>query len=581
MSDATGGSGARTGPAGAGDRAAEAALAAWLGPGLEAWLATGRQVVQQSLGLPESAVGTLFGFADALLRGATAAAAASPDTGVNADAPAARARGGRRKARPAPGAGSPGEGLPVLEQAYLTWCATLDDWLERSGLDGIERARALFVMRIFKDVLAPHNALVGNAAALQRARETGGESLRRGMRNFLDDLRHNHGYPAVANRHAFTVGVDVANTPGDVVLRTELVELIQYRPTTEAVHALPLVYVFSQVNRYYLGDLTSDRSLFRALLDAGITVFAVSWRNPTPAQRNRGLDSYVDGVIRAIDAARAVTGAAQVGLVGVCAGGVTAAVAAGVLKARGRADVASLSLFINILDNRPEDSDFGLWITEASVAAQKREVRNRGLFTEKQVFEMFAWLRPEENVMAFLRSNYLLGEAPPSHPLLFWSLDYTRMPARLHGDYLDLSLHNALARGALSCLGMRVDLAQLACPAYVMAGSTDHITPWPACYRTMSLLGGPREFVLTNQNHTQTICARDDNRHLRYWRNPALPTDAAAWQAGAQEVQGHWRTHWIDWLRAHSGALREAPAVAGSARFPPLGPAPGTYVLER
>ena len=183
--------------------------------------------------------------------------------------------------------------------------------------------------------------------------------------------------------------------------------------------------------------------------------------------------------------------------------------------------------------------------------------------------------------MAFHRSNYLLGEAPPSHPLLFWSMDYTRMPARLHCDYLDLSLHNTLARGALSCLGVRVDLAGLDCPAYVMAGSTDHITPWLACYRTLSLLRGPREFVLTNQNHTQTICARDDNRHLRYWRNAALPAEAADWLAGAEEVPGHWRTHWIEWLCARSGALRDAPAAAGSATLPPLGPAPGTYVLER
>ncbi len=554
------------------------------GPASMDWFADAQRQLLSAIGLPDATAGTLFGVAQSLLHsvGAALTSGAAASAGKRARRSGTDAAATARSTSGTPASALPDDGqLPPLEQAYIAWSVALDDWLSNAGLDGMELARARFVARILKDVLAPHNSLVGNPAARQRARETKGESLRRGLRNLMDDLRHNHGYPAVANRHAFTLGVEVASTPGEVILRTELLELIQYRPVTPQVHAVPIVYVFSQVNRFYLGDLTADRSLFRALLDAGITVFAVSWRNPTPAQRNWGLDSYVDGVIRAIDAAKAITGSAQVSLVGVCAGGIATAVAAAVLRARGRSDVACLSQFINVLDNRLEDSEFGLWLTEASVAAQKREVRARGVFTEKQVFEMFAWLRPEENVMAFLRSNYLLGEEPPSHPLLFWSMDYTRMPARLHADHLELSLHNALARGELKSLGMHADLAGIDCPVYVMAGSTDHITPWPACYRSVPLFAGQCEFVLTSQNHTQTLCAREDNRHLRYWRNPALPTDPETWFADAQEVQGHWRTHWIAWLQSHSGALCDAPVHAGGAGHVPLCAAPGTYVLGR
>jgi polyhydroxyalkanoate synthase len=340
------------------------------------------------------------------------------------------------------------------------------------------------------------------------------------------------------------------------------------------------VYVFSQVNRFYLGDLTPDRSLFQKLLDAGIQLFAVSWRNPTEKQRNWGLDTYTEGVIQAVSVARAITGQAKVNLIGVCAGGLTTAVAAGVLAARGDDWLASLALFINILDNRPLDSDFGLFISERSVTAQKARVRVEGLFDEKNVFEMFAWLRPEENVMSFFRSNYLLGEDPPSHPLLFWSMDYTRLTAGLYSDFLDLSYANKLAKGELRSLGNRVDLKKVDCDVYMMAGSTDHITPWKGAYRSTQLFGGHIDFVLTNQNHTQTICARSDNKHLKYWMANELPADGDDWLALAREHKGDWRSHWFGWLAERSGARVQAPGILGSSKYPALDAAPGRYVAE-
>ncbi|TDJ33570.1 MAG: class II poly(R)-hydroxyalkanoic acid synthase [Gammaproteobacteria bacterium] len=466
-----------------------------------------------------------------------------------------------------------------IGQSYLAWSNSLDDWLAASGLEGIEHDRARFVLSAAKDVLAPVNTLVGNPAALKKLRETHGASFVDGMRNVFDDIRHNHGYPAVADRGAFTVGVDVAATEGAVVFRNDLFELIQYQPKTAEVSLIPLLYVFSQVNRFYLGDLTPDRSLFQRLLDAGIPVFAISWRNPEKAHSQWNLDTYADGVIEAIRVMRKVTKQGKIHLMGLCAGGLVTAAAAGVMQARGDDWVDTLSLFVNVLDFRPGDSEFGLFVTERSVEAQKSSVRSRGLFSERDVFEMFAMLRIEENVMSFFRANYLLGEDPPKHPLLFWSMDYTRVPAEMQCTFLDLSQYNQLAKREMRILGKRVDLTQIDYPVYLMAGSTDHITPWRACYRSAQLFGGDVEFVLTNQNHTQTISSRMDNRHLKYFVASELPADPDAALKSATEYKGSWTNHWIEWLDARSEEKLSAPKRLGSKKFPVLGVAPGEYVL--
>ncbi|MEM1435608.1 MAG: alpha/beta fold hydrolase [Pseudomonadota bacterium] len=465
-------------------------------------------------------------------------------------------------------------------QAYLAWAKSLDSWLDRSGMAGMDRARARFVFDAAKEVFAPVNLLPTNPGALRQARDTRGQSILSGVRNFIDDLRHNHGYPAAADRDGFVIGREVAASPGAVVFRNELFELIQYQPNTEQVAAEPFLYVFSQVNRFYLGDLTPDRSMFQRLLDAGHPVFAVSWRNPTAEQRDWNLGTYADGVIEAISVMRDITGGRKVNLMGLCAGGINAAMAAALLAGRGDDWVNSLSLFVNVLDNRTEDSDFGLFVSERSVAAQKERVRMKGIYDEKDVYEMFAMLRWEDNIMSFLRRNYLMGEAPLKHPLLFWSIDYTRVPAGLHTDFLDLSLDNRLAKNEFMALGKRLKLSDIRCPVYLMAGSTDHITPWRACYRSTQLFGGPVKFVLTNQNHTQTISARTDNKHLKYWVGDQLPVDAEAWAEGAREYPGSWMFDWIAWLDDQSPERAPAAAELGSENYPVIDSSPGRYVLE-
>lgn len=468
-----------------------------------------------------------------------------------------------------------------LGQAYLAWGHSLDRWLEEVDMDAMEQARARYLINVAKDVFAPFNTLLGNPAALRQARNTAGRSVLAGLRNLFDDIKHNHGYPAVAKRDSFIIGQEVAASEGAVVFRNELFELMQYQPNTDQVRGTPVLYVFSQVNRFYLGDLTPDRSLFQQLINQGNTVFAISWRNPLPEHRDWNIDTYAGGIIQAIEVIREISQSEKIDLMGVCAGGLTTAIAAAVLAARGDDWINSLSLMINVLDSRREDSDFGLFVSERSVKAQKEMVRMKGRYDEKDVFEMFARLRLEENIMTFFRSNYLMGEEPPTHPLLFWSMDYTRVPAGYFGELLDMSIENRLAKGELKALGQRLNLADIKYPVYLLAGSTDHITPWKACYRSTQLFGGDVRFVLSHQAHTQTISSRPNNKHLKYWIGDKLPVDPDEWAQSANEHAGLWVSDWVDWLNAQdTSTMQDAPIQFGCDQYPEIDQAPGRYVLE-
>ena len=466
-----------------------------------------------------------------------------------------------------------------IGQYYIAWSRAMDNWLDQIELHGMDDKRARFLMGILKDMLAPVNSLYSNPQAMKALFDTRGQSLANGLKNFLDDQKNNHGYPAVSDREGFEIGKDVAASTGSVIYRDNVFELMQYEPVTEKINERPFLYVFSQVNRFYLGDLTLDRSLFQELLAQGIRVFAVSWRNPTIEDKDWNIDTYANAVITAIDVLREISGQEQVNVMGLCAGGITSAAALGLLSARGIDSVHSHSLFVNILDNRPEDSDFGLFVSERSIEVQKSRVHAKGIFDEKDVFEMFAMLTPEESVMSFYRDNWLIGKPPPIHPLLFWSMDYTRVPAGLQCDYLDLAWENRLAKGDLRVAGKRIDLSEIKYDTYIMAGSTDHITPWRGCYRSSQLFGGKVEFVLTNQNHTQTI-SNKPNPYMKYWMAPELPEDPEDWISLADEFPGSWREHWIAWLKDRSGAEIDATKEMGSEDYPVLDKAPGRYVLD-
>jgi polyhydroxyalkanoate synthase subunit PhaC len=459
-------------------------------------------------------------------------------------------------------------------QAYRALERELKSVADEVAVDEHAADKARFVFSMLADALAPTNLLVGNPAALRRARETRGRSLAAGARNFVGDLRRNGGMPSMVDTEPFTLGEQIACTPGAVVHRTDVLELIQYTPTTSRVLRCPLVIVPPQINKYYILDLAPGRSMIEHAVGRGQQVFAISWRNPGVEHRDWDLARYVDETERALAVARRIARAPSVGVLGACAGGITTAAA----LARGRARVSSATFLVTALDARYPSAltRFG---TDAAVARAIRRSRKRGVLPGNELARAFAWLRPNDLVWSYWVNNYLLGKEPPAFDVLAWNADVTNLPAGLHVDFLRVFAANALAHpGALELGGIPIDLRNVTTDAYVLGASTDHITPWKGCYSSSLLLGGRTQFVLSSSGHIQALVNPPGNGNARFLVNESLPGNADEWLAGAEERSGTWWDHWLDWLAERSGDERRAPRTLGSAAHLPLDPAPGLYV---
>jgi polyhydroxyalkanoate synthase len=466
----------------------------------------------------------------------------------------------------------------ALLQAYLAWAARLDDYVGRLGFGPRATERARFAASLVTDALAPTNALWTNPAALRRLGESRGASLLAGWRNLLQDLVANGGMPAQVDKRAFTLGGNLALTRGAVVLRNDVLELIQYAPAGDAVRARPLLIIPPQINKFYIFDLAPGRSLIEYLTKSGFQVFVVSWRNPSAAERDWSTDTYVGALLAAIDAMRDITGSADVNLAGACSGAVTLAALLGHLAAKGDRRVHAATMMVVLL-YRNEESQLGLFATPETVAAAKQTSAAAGVLSGAAMGRMFAWMRPNDLVWSYWVNNYLLGQDPPAFDILYWNNDTTRLPARFHAELLDVFTANLLRRkGALEVLGTPIDLARVSCDNYVVAGMNDHITPWQGGWRAARLFGGRSEFVLAQSGHIQSIVNPPGNAKARYLLNPAGAGDPERWLAGATQVKGSWWEHWQGWLAARSGDLVPASAGLGSDRHPPLLAAPGSYV---
>lgn len=469
-----------------------------------------------------------------------------------------------------------------LARGWVAWNAVMSDWVEAMGFEGEELDRARFVTTLAADSLAPSNFLLGNPAALRRAFETRGRSLVSGLANFVDDLRHNHGMPSQVDKTAFEVGRNLATTPGAVIHRSEIVELIQYQPRTDTQHAQPLMIVPPQINKYYIYDLAPDKSMVGYLLEQGFQVFMVSWRNPTAEHRSWGLDDYVLALDEAIEVTRSVSGAGRVNVVGACAGGITLATALGYLAGRDDlAKIASLTLMVNVLQPAVEDSVIGLFAGDQAIEIARKKSARAGVLDGADTARVFNWMRPNDLIWNYVVSNYLLGETPPAFDILYWNNDSTRLPARLHSDFLDIFKDNLLTRqGELRIKGVPIDLKRVDVPAFVTGGTTDHITPWQACYRTTQLLGGPVTYVLSTAGHIQSLINPPTSSKRKYYTNPDNPAAASEWLKAAEEHPGSWWPHWAEWLKSLDGDDIQSPVEFGNAQHREVCPAPGTYVLE-
>ncbi|HEY1998693.1 alpha/beta fold hydrolase [Paraburkholderia sp.] len=465
-------------------------------------------------------------------------------------------------------------------QGYLAWRDALGGFVERSGLDPANKERARFVMSLITDAASPTNTLLGNPAALKKVIDTGGASLVDGASNVVMDLLKNHGMPAQVNKTAFEVGKNLGTSTGAVVFRNEVLELIQYAPTTQQVYSRPQLIVPPQINKFYIFDLSEGKSIVDYLVKNELQVFVVSWRNPTAAQSHWDLDTYVSALLEAITAVREITGCDDVNLHGACSGAMTIAALLGHLASRGDKTVNATTLMVAVLDNIA-DSQLGLFATPEAIAAAKQHSISRGVLAGEEMGRVFAWMRPNDLVWNYWVNNYLLGNAPPAFDVLYWNNDTTRLPAKLHGQLLDIFTQNLFSKPAgLTILGTPIDLSQVNCDKYVVAGMTDHITPWKGVYNTATTFGGNTRFILSSSGHIQSLINPPGNPKAKYYLNSELPANADAWLAGAQTQADSWWGNWRDWLVARSGEKRAAPATLGSKRHKAGVKAPGTYVSE-
>jgi polyhydroxyalkanoate synthase subunit PhaC len=476
-------------------------------------------------------------------------------------------------------------GNPLLRrtmQAYLAAAESVAGVVADAGLDEADAERVGFVLTNLIDALAPSNNPLLNPAAIKAALDTGGGSTVAGLRNFVGDMAVAPRVPSMVEPDAFEVGVDLAVTPGSVVLRTPVFELIQYRPATATVRQVPLLIVPPVINKFYVMDLAPGRSMVEYLVSTGLQVFMISWRNPDARHAKWDLDTYGQGILDAMDATARITGSEQTALAGTCSGGIIAAMVAAHLAHAGQQDrIASLTFLVTVLDQAHAGLASAV-IDERTAQVAAAASRARGYLDGRSLAEVFAWLRPNDLIWNYWVNNYLLGRKPPAFDILFWNADTTRMTAGLHADFLQLGAANALVRpGAATMLGSPVNLAAVDRDSYIVAGITDHICPWQSCYRSTQLLGGQPRFLLSTSGHIAAMVNPPGNEKARYQLARKCPEDPSEWLRRAETGQGSWWPDYTAWLAERCGEEKAAPEELGGGGLLPIGDAPGTYVYDR
>ena len=466
-------------------------------------------------------------------------------------------------------------------QTHMAAARTAWELIEDADLDWQDDERIRFTATNVVDALAPSNVPVLNPLALKAVIDTGGRSAVRGVRRMVKDLTTPPRVPSMVEPDAFTVGEDLATTPGAVVYRDEVFELIQYAPATETVRSVPLLMVPPTINKFYIADLAPGRSIVEHYVQGGQQVFMMSWRNPDERHAEWGMDTYGQAIIDAMDAVERATGSEQVTLQAFCSGGIITSMVLAHLAATGRQDrVSGVSFAVTVLDWARAGTVTAL-MDEESVKAATEKSRKKGYLDGAMLAEVFAWLRPNDLVWNYWVNNYLVGKPPPNFDILYWNADTTRMTAGLHRDFIDIALGNSLTEpGKATMLGTPVDLSSVTVDAYVTAGIADHLCPWQACYRTTQLLGGESRFILSTSGHIASLVNPPGNPKSTFQVADSNPDDPAEWLAAADTEQGSWWPDYLQWLGERSGDEVPAPTTLGGD-LEILADAPGTYVYDK
>ena len=468
-----------------------------------------------------------------------------------------------------------------LRDAYLL----ASDWLLHQGaeteLDSKEKQRLDFHLRQFVDAMSPTLLLISNPVALHRAIETGGASVANGMRNLMNDLEQ--GRLSMVDASAFAPGRNLALTPGKIVHRNRLIELIQYTPTSKTAHAVPLLIIPPWINKFYILDLQPKNSMVRYLVDQGFTVFVVSWKNPDSSMDEIGIEDYVDlGLLAASDVVREITGSATLNVMGYCIGGTLLAMTLAWLAARGDERFGAATFMVSLQDFS-KVGDTAIFLGESGIDFIEQQMMERGYLDSREMANMFNLLRSNDLIWANVVNNYLLGNKPPAFDLLYWNSDGTRMARAAHSWYLHNTYieNNLIAPGGVELKGEKLDLGRIRQDIYAVGAEKDHIVPWDAAWRITQLVRGNVRFVLASSGHIAGIINPPGGKGI-YWTqaNDAVMADAQTWRDAAAKHDGSWWTDWAEWLAARSGPQGKLPPI-GSASNPTIGDAPGTYVLER
>jgi polyhydroxyalkanoate synthase len=470
----------------------------------------------------------------------------------------------------------------TLKDAYLL----ASDFLLKQGqaddLEPKEQQRLRFHLEQFVNAMSPTLLLLSNPAALRRMMETGGASLADGLRNLRADLKE--GRLSMVDATAFEPGRNLATTPGKVVFRNRLIELIQYTPSTEKVRAVPILFVPPWINKFYILDMQPKNSFVKYLVEQGFTVFMISWRNPDASMESMTFEDYMlEGPLAASDAIREITGSATVNPVGYCIGGTLLITILSALAAKRDTRFGTATFMVSLQDFE-HVGETAVFMDEPSIEFIEQQMMERGYLDSREMANMFNLLRSNDLIWSNVVNNYLMGNKPPAFDLLYWNSDGTRMARAAHSWYLRNTYveNNLIEPGKVTLLGEPIDLGRVEQDIYAVGAEKDHIVPWHAAWRITQLMGGKVRFVMASSGHIAGIINPAASRKGTYWVNDA-PTPAPtpqAWLGNATRHDGSWWTDWVAWLGERSGGMVKAPSV-GSKAHPPLADAPGTYVLEK
>jgi polyhydroxyalkanoate synthase len=467
-----------------------------------------------------------------------------------------------------------------LKQSYLLVATTLlQAASEKEGLTVKQQRKLVFYVRQFLDAISPTNTLFTNPQVLHETMQSGGQNLIRGMEHLTRDIQA--GQVKMTDTDAFCPGRNLATTPGQVVYRNKLIELIQYAPSTEKVYAIPLLLLPPWINKYYILDMQSQNSLIKFLVEQGYTVFVVSWKNPDASMEETNFEDYLTlGLIAALDVIKEITSAPQINAVGYCIGGTLLATALSYLTARGDTTINAATFLVTLLDFS-EVGESCVFLDEPQIEAIEEQMMQHGYLDSRAMASMFNMLRANDLIWSNIINNYLMGKEPAAFDLLYWNNDGTRMARAAHAFYLrNTYLENNLIKpNKIVLRDIPIDLSRIRQDIYAVGTQQDHIVPWQSAWRISQLVSGSVRFVLAGSGHIAGVIS-PPHKERSYWINEKDTETAEQWLEGAEQSQGSWWTDWGKWLSSRSGEQVPAPSM-GCATHLPITPAPGVYVLEK